>query len=126
MKSHRIFPTVSICSVLFAVGTLGNLYHHYLLATLRQQKGGTNNNNRRYLPPRGGLFEYVAAPHYLFELIAWLGIGVASCNLTGYLTMMSMTMYLAARASNQNEWNRTKFDEKEWPASRRNILPFIF
>jgi hypothetical protein len=112
---------------LFSAGIAGNLYHHYLLATLRQPTNNdTNGMKNRYLAPKGGLFEYVAAPHYMFELIGWLGIAVASHSLTGYLTFMSMSAYLAARASNNNEWNREKFTENEWPASRRNLVPFLF
>ena len=107
---------------LFALGSLGNLYHHYLLAQLR----ASSTSRKKYVAPRGGLFNYVAAPHYLFELIAWLGIAVASNQLTGYLNLLSMTMYLTARSQNQNKWNRTKFDEKEWPATRKNMVPFVY
>jgi very-long-chain enoyl-CoA reductase len=99
----------------------GNLYHHCLLAALRSD--GTGGE---YVAPRGGLFEHVAAPHYFFELITWLGIAVASQNLTGYLNFCSMTGYLRARSVNQNKWNRTKFDESEWPVSRKNLIPFIY
>jgi hypothetical protein len=116
------------CSVLFMTGTAGNFYHHYLLATLRQQSktNGDKKAKKRYLPPKGGLFEYVATPHYLFELIGWVGIAVGSHSLTGYLTFMAMSAYLGARASDSNEWNRKKFTDDEWPASRRNLVPFIF
>ena len=56
-----------------AVGELGNLYHHQILASLRG-----NNGDTKYVPPSGGLFDLVAAPHYLFELIAWWGIGIVA------------------------------------------------
>jgi hypothetical protein len=105
---------------LFSVGSLGNLYHHYLLAQLRL------SSSKKYVAPRGGLFNLVATPHYLFELIAWLGIAVASQQMTGYLNFLSMTMYLSARSRNQNEWNKNKFNEKEWPSSRKNMVPFIY
>lgn len=105
---------------LFAVGSVGNLYHHYLLARLRSVSG------KAYVAPRGGLFDYVAAPHYLFELIAWFGIALASEQLTGYLNFLSMTMYLSARSQNQNKWNKNKFAEKEWPSSRKNMFPGLY
>jgi very-long-chain enoyl-CoA reductase len=111
-----------VSSGLFVVGSLGNLYHHYLLAQLR----ASSKSSRKYVAPRGGLFNHVAAPHYMFELIAWLGIALASHQLTGYLNLLSMTMYLTARSQNQNKWNREKFDEKEWPASRKNMIPGIY
>jgi hypothetical protein len=115
--------------LLFAVGSLGNLYHHYLLAQLRHTTNNNNNDGasiKTYRAPKGGLFEYVAAPHYLFELMAWLGVAICSEQLTAYLNLLSMTCYLAARSRNQNNWNRTKFDEKEWPASRKNMVPFLY
>ena len=112
-------------TLLFALGSLGNLYHHHLLALLRSEeisKSGT----KVYRAPNGGLFEYVATPHYFFELIAWLGISVASQQLTSHLNFVSMACYLCARAHNQNQWNKTKFDEEDWPSSRKNMIPFLY
>lgn len=112
---------------LFGIGSIGNLYHHYLLAQLRPAtKNNNTSSNKKYVAPNGGLFEYVAAPHYLFELIAWLGIAICSEQLTAYLNLLSMTCYLAARSRNQNNWNKSKFDDKEWPASRKNMVPFVY
>ena len=109
----------------FVLGELGNLYHHHLLALLRSgsnKKTGT----KEYKAPSGGLFEYVATPHYFFELVAWFGIALSSEQLTSYLNFVSMTMYLLARAHNQNDWNKKKFDDKDWPRSRKNIIPFLY
>lgn len=106
--------------LLFVLGSLGNLYHHSLLAKLR------SSGTKKYTAPRGGLFEFVAAPHYLFELVAWLGISLASQQLTSHLNLASMTCYLAARSYNQNQWNKKKFEENEWPSSRKNLIPFVY
>ena len=108
----------SIGAVLFAVGIAGNLYHHYLLAKLR----GTES--KQYVAPRGGLFEYVATPHYLFELVGWLGIAIVSKHINSYLVFASMASYLAGRSVAQNEFNRAKFED--WPSDRKNLIPFIF
>lgn len=112
-------------TLLFAIGSLGNLYHHHLLALLRSA-GKSKTGTKEYKAPNGGLFEYVAAPHYFFELVVWLGISVASQHLTSHLNLVSMTCYLCARAYNQNQWNKKKFDEKEWPSSRKNLIPFLY
>merc|ERR1712071_187417 len=115
--------TVSIIgSVLFTIGMLGNLYHHYLLSCLR----GKTHTNKHYVAPRGGLFEFVATPHYLFELVTWLGIAVVSQHLNVYLVFTSMSSYLSGRSVAQNKWNRDHFKDAEWPITRKNILPFIF
>lgn len=125
-------PNLSIsdnCSkygtLLFVIGSLGNLYHHSLLSLLRS-KGNRKKAVKEYKAPKGGLFEYVAAPHYFFELVAWLGIAVASHQLTSHLNFISMTMYLCARSYNQNEWNKKKFDGKDWPSSRKNLIPYVY
>lgn len=56
-----------------AVGEAGNFCHHRILASLRANDGDT-----KYVPPSGGLFDLVAAPHYFFELVAWWGIGMVA------------------------------------------------
>jgi very-long-chain enoyl-CoA reductase len=109
-------------SALFTTGLFGNLYHHLKLAQLRKD----SSPGAKYVAPKGGLFKYVAAPHYFFELICWLGIAIASEHGNAFLVFASMTSYLSGRAVSQNQWNREQFTEKDWPAERKNIVPFIF
>ena len=113
---------LGIGTSLFVVGIVGNFYHHYLLASLRSQGGSA----KQYIAPKGGLFSYVATPHYLFELIGWLGIAVVANHINVYLLFLSMCSYLGGRAVAQNEFNRTKFDENDWPLDRKNIVPYVF
>lgn len=111
---------------LFLIGEIGNFYHHYLLAQLRTSKLNPKMEGKKYIAPRGGLFQFVAAPHYLFELLAWYGIALISEHSNAFLVAISMTSYLSGRAKAQNEWNRSKFTKIEWPTSRHNIVPFLF
>lgn len=111
----------SIGSTFFGVGLLGNFYHHYLLAKLRSSK-----QTSKYVAPKGGLFEYVACPHYLFELVGWLGIAIVSHHLNVYLVFTSMCSYLGGRSVAQNEFNKKTFGEKDWPRNRKNLVPFLF
>lgn len=111
---------------LFAVGTLGNLYHHWLLARLRSQPDKKSDSAKKYVPPQGGLFAFVAAPHYLFEVIGWLGIGLVAQQLNAILVALSMASYLSGRAKSTNVFYMEKFNESEWPRSRKAILPGIF
>ncbi len=110
-------------TALFAIGIAGNYYHHLLLARLRDHK---LSGDSKYIAPKGGLFDYVATPHYLFELIGWLGIAVVSQQMNAYLGFAGMASYLSGRASLQNEWNRAKFSKEDWPESRKNLVPFLF
>lgn len=128
-------------TVLFVLGSLGNLYHHVLLSSLRRpsnqsttvtstSSSSTNSNttkktkNSIYVAPKGGWFQYVAAPHYFFELLAWLGIAMVSQHLNVYLVFTSMCSYLTGRSVSQNRWNRHQFDN--WPKDRKNLVPFVF
>jgi len=81
---------ITIGSFLFTIGIVGNFYHHYLLAKLRPDTN-ERTESKKYVAPRGGLFTYVATPHYLFELIGWLGIAIISNHLNTYLIFTSMS-----------------------------------
>lgn len=113
-------------TAMFVVGLAGNFYHHYLLAALRSASNSKKNNGKKHVAPRGGLFSHVAAPHYLFELVAWLGIAVVSNHLNVYLVFASMCSYLGGRSVAQNDYNHRNFAEKDWPLDRKNMVPFIF
>jgi 3-oxo-5-alpha-steroid 4-dehydrogenase 1 len=103
--------------VLFAAGELANLHHHRLLARLRRSESG-------YLIPRGALFEVVSAPHYLVELVAWLGIALVAHHLIFYLILAIMVVYLGDRAAQTHAWYRERFPD--YPPRRRRILPGVF
>ena len=103
---------------LFGLGLVGNFYHHYLLATLRKP------GEKSYKVPRGGCFEYVAAPHYFFELVGWAGVAAASQHALSAGFFIAMVVYLADRAVGQSEWNRRKLDT--YPRARKHLVPFVF
>jgi len=103
---------------LFYLGLAGNFYHHYLLANLRKP------GEKGYKVPRGGFFEYVATPHYFFELIGWYGVSLASHHGMVCLFSLAMTIYLVDRAVGQSEWNRKKI--RGYPKTRGHIVPFVF
>ena len=103
---------------LFGVGLAGNFYHHWLLATLRKP------GEKGYKVPRGGGFEYVAAPHYFFELVGWLGVAAVSQHIICIGFFMAMATYLMDRAMAQSEWNNRKLDN--YPKARKHLVPFVF
>jgi hypothetical protein len=107
---------VTIGIALYIVGIAGNFYHHKLLADLRK-------NSLDYFIPKGGLFEYVVCPHYLFEILIWLGIALLSRHLAAFVVLFFITFYLTARAIRALKWYHEKF--KDFPKNRKAILPFV-
>lgn len=103
--------------VVYAVGILGNFFHHKILADLRSKQEG-------YVIPQGGLFGYVACPHYLFELIGWLGIAILSGHLFTWMSLAGMIGYLMVRSKMTLAWYQGKFPN--YPKTRKAILPFLF
>ncbi len=102
--------------VLFVIGIIGNFNQHKVLADLRK-------DSLEYKIPRGGLFEYVVCPHYLFEIITWLGIFLLSRHLGALLVLAFIIAYLSARSIRTLAWYREKF--KDFPAGRKGIFPFV-
>lgn len=103
--------------VFFAAGEFFNFKHHKILADLRQKTD-------EYVIPRGGWFEWVACPHYFFELLAWLGLAFMSRHLFLYIAFVGMFGYLAARSIKTLAWYRAKF--AEFPKERKALIPFLF
>jgi 3-oxo-5-alpha-steroid 4-dehydrogenase 1 len=101
-------------AALFLVGEALNFAHHKLLA---DQRGETT----AYVIPRGGLFGYVACPHYLGEAIAWLGIAVLSRHLFTALAVTGMVGLLIARSLKTLAWYQERFPD--WPRARKALIP---
>lgn len=115
---------------MFVVGEMGNLYHHYLLRLLRtESKDKKNDNkrqNKRYVPPTGGLFDYVVAPHYLFEIFAFVGIALVAQSLHALLVALGMASYLTGRACRTLKFYLNTFDKAEFSREKKALIPFLF
>ena len=122
-------PAQCMGLIVFFLGEVGNLYHHYLLRQLRTNKSNKNTkkSSSRYIPPRGGLFRFVAAPHYLFEIIAMVGIALTAQSLHALLVALGMGSYLSGRAVLTHRFYAKTFDKSEWsPRDIKAIIPFLF
>lgn len=127
-----LYPITELVGlIMFCLGEVGNLVHHYLLSTLRSSSNSDSKETsinevikKQYKVPRGLLFEYVATPHYLFELMSWLGIAIMSQQLNAFLVFTSMSSYLIGRSVAQNKFNKDNIDG--YPKHRKNIFPFVF
>ena len=105
--------------LVFAVGNTGNFYHHLLLSRLRAGGG-----DKEYKIPRGGLFELVACPHYLFEIVAFFGFAMISQTLYALTVALGTAAYLAGRSYTTRKWYASKFED--FPASIKALVPYVW
>ncbi|KAK5794980.1 uncharacterized protein LOC108488855 [Gossypium arboreum] len=104
--------------VLFLIGICGNFYHHCILSKLRT-KGG-----KEYKIPKGGLFELVICPHYLFEILGFLGISLISQTLYSFSTTLGIAVYLMCRGYVTRKWYMSKFED--FPKEVKAVIPYVF
>ncbi|KAK6233735.1 hypothetical protein QUC31_006141 [Theobroma cacao] len=104
--------------VLFLIGISGNFYHHYLLSKLRA------NGSKDYKIPRGGLFELVICPHYLFEILGFVGMSLISQTLFSFSASLGSAMYLTCRSYVSRRWYLSKFED--FPKQVKALIPYVF
>ncbi len=109
--------TTYIGFTLFLLGEISNLYHHVLLSQLRK-------TSIDYKIPSGGLFPLVNCPHYLSEILAWLGIALMSKYQLVYGLSFVMSAYLVARSINTTKWYQEKIPN--FPRERKSLVPYLF
>ncbi|KAJ9553777.1 hypothetical protein OSB04_017822 [Centaurea solstitialis] len=115
-------PTVDLKYVgitLFLIGTIGNFYHHYLLANLRKK------GDKTYKIPQGGLFRLIICPHYLFEIVAYVGISTISQTPYAVSFTLATIFYLMGRSYGTRKWYLSKFGE-EFPKEVKALIPYVF
>lgn len=105
------------CNSLF-VGNLGNFYHHYLLRSLRK------GSEKKYSVPEGGLFGVFVAPHYMFEILTFVGLTLISQTFFFIAVVISVTLYLGSRSYNTKQWYLKKIDGS--PKDRWVLIPRVF
>lgn len=104
--------------VIFLVGISGNFYHHYLLSKLREK------GDKGYKLPKGGLFNLVLCPHYLFEILAFWGIFFVSQTALSLSCAFGVALYLAGRSYVTRKWYLSKFEN--FPREVKALVPFVF
>ncbi|URE05793.1 3-oxo-5-alpha-steroid 4-dehydrogenase [Musa troglodytarum] len=104
--------------VLFLVGIVGNFYHHCLLSKLREK------GDKRYKIPKGGLFGLVICPHYLFEIIGFIGVSLISQTVYAFSFTAGTVFYLLGRSYATRRWYLSKF--RDFPKEIKALIPYIY
>lgn len=103
-------------------------YHnqsHVILANLRKDRSGNKVLHRQHVIPRGGLFEYLSAPHFVCEILIYLAMGlVAKDSWTFWMGPVLFTATnQALMCSETHKWYTNNFDK--YPKNRYMFIPYI-
>lgn len=115
---------VAVGLVVFVLAELGNARAHRMLRELRPE-GSTLR-----VIPRGFLFERVSSPHYLFEILSWLGFALVAQTWAACAFLVVGAGILGSWAHARHVAYRKDFDglegREQYPASRRALIPGVF
>ena len=138
---------------IFACGNALQFHSHLKLSQLSStSKWKKTNAPPKYKIPRGGAFEYVSCPHYLAEIVIYIGLaciaGDPADNLLPYLMVLWVVRFaccsylhthtrtlpymyncmqvanLVLAASLTHEWYHSRF--KTYPRHRKALIPYIY
>ena len=109
---------VGLGMALFIVGFVTHVRADAELRSLRE------NGNGGYTVPRGGLFEYVASPNYLGEIVEWTGWALATWSLAGLGFALFTMANLVPRAHANRTWYLDTFPD--YPRQRKRLIPFVY
>jgi hypothetical protein len=110
-------PRFIVGVTLFAAGLIINVKADSMLIALRRP------GETAYRIPRGWLFDYVACPNYLGEIIEWTGFAIATWSLPGLAFALFTAANVGPRAFANWRWYRKTFPE--YPADRKALIPFV-
>merc|ERR1712146_513725 len=84
--------------VLYTLGITSNFFHHWLLSRARKGK--------EYVPVTeiGGLFGTLTCPHYVAEVMEWVGFALVGRTIFHYTVASFFAIYLGGRARQTKQW----------------------
>ena len=110
-------PRFVVGMSIFFTGMGLNIHSDFLLAKLR-------SNNGEYGVPYGGIFTWVSCPHYLGEIVEWMGWAIATWSPAAIAYSLWVWANLAPRARSHHLWYKMKF--RDYPHERKALIPFLF
>ena len=118
-------------SVIFMLGEFGNGLCHLKLRKFRREKREDSfSNESHHVLPRGCLFELVSCPHYLCEILSWLGFFLTSWVLPAAIFLLATLITLITYSYKKHRAYQQEFDglagKELYPRNRRALIPFIF
>ena len=110
-------PYFIIGILIFVFGAYLNNISDQILIKLR------NSNDKDYQIPRRGLFRYISCPNYTGEIVEWIGFAILTLSVPTAAFALWTMANLVPRAIAHHDWYKNEF--KEYPKSRKALIPFI-
>ena len=107
-----------IGTAIFYLGMFINKQSELILSRLNRTSNG------EYSIPTGGWFSHVSNPHYLGEIIEWLGWAILTWSLGGLAFFAFTCANLIPRAVTAHRWYKGHFED--YPTERKAIIPWIW
>ncbi|CAI9265968.1 unnamed protein product [Lactuca saligna] len=104
---------------MFLIGISGNFYHHYILSSLR------NKADREYKIPKGGLFHFVICPHYMFEIVEFVGVSCICQTGFSFCFTLGTVFLLMGRSYATRKWYVSKFGGR-FGKDVKALIPYLF
>ena len=115
IKPWLLYPGLA----LFVAGEVLNAHTHLVLRGLRSGDGQPRAN------PRGGAFDWVTSPNYMYETVAWIGLCLITASW-GTVVFTTAAVYMMARWAGQRERRYRKTFGDEYKKKRYLLLPGIY
>lgn len=124
--------------VLFVLGNFLQYYHHQVLASLRPSRknlfqamiGGweEDGGKRTYDAPTGGLFRWFSCPHYISEIVLYIGLLLVSVrgDITRATTAMWLLQIFVLLNLGHSAYRQKHFYWEKCKAQRWVLVPYVF
>ncbi|CAN7012661.1 unnamed protein product [Brassica rapa subsp. trilocularis] len=111
-----------IGAVIFLWGWIHQRRCHAILGSLRKSP----SQAKEYIIPHGDWFEMVSSPHYLAEIVLYVGLLLVSggTDVTIWLLFGFVVGNLTVAAGETHRWYLRKFEN--YPANRSAIFPYVY
>lgn len=107
-----------IGATVFVAGFVLHVQSDHIIRSLRKP------GETAYRIPRGKMFRWVSNPHYLGEIIQWVGWALMTWSLAGVAFALFTFCNLAPRAISNHRWYQEQF--ADYPAERRILIPGLY
>ncbi|KFK40072.1 hypothetical protein AALP_AA3G326600 [Arabis alpina] len=111
-----------IGAAIFLWGWIHQRRCHAILGSLRESP----SQAKEYVIPHGDWFRMVSSPHYLAEIVLYLGLLIANggTDITIWLLFGFVVGNLTLAAGETHRWYLQKFEN--YPANRHALFPYVY